>query len=121
LQVIGVLNGFLESHLQERQATAADFLSMRKGMAVLLSNSGDTKDDVARIHELANTTSLSVERVAASTSALAYNTARPVGQTPTQQDGQQASASTPGVSQTPSVPDPAEAPWAIPLQVCACF
>jgi len=94
---------------------------MRKGMAVLLSNSGDTKDDVARIHELANATSLSVERVATSSSALAYNTTRPAGPAPEPQDGLHSSAGTPGLSSMPSASNPTEAPWAIPLQVCAFF
>jgi len=119
VQVVGVLNGFLESHVQERQATTADFLSMRKGMALLLSNSAETKDEVSRIHELANSTALSVERVAASSTALAYNTSPAVVQTRQRQDDHRPPANTPGVSQTPSTPDPVEAPWAIPLQVCA--
>eukprot|EP00168_Porphyra_purpurea_P008781 TRINITY_DN2125_c0_g1_i3.p1 TRINITY_DN2125_c0_g1~~TRINITY_DN2125_c0_g1_i3.p1 ORF type:complete len:579 (-),score=75.08 TRINITY_DN2125_c0_g1_i3:268-2004(-) len=106
--------------VDQRAATTADFLSLRRAMAVVLANSVTTKSDVAKIHSLANATSLSVGSIASASWALVYNAAPAAGDhpphpSPRQSQQQQSGAGTPAVA-TPQVDEPVEVPWAIPVQ-----
>jgi len=58
---------------------SADFQALRRALAVFLANSISNKADLAKIHSLANSTSLSVGTVATASSALAYNAAAAAG------------------------------------------
>jgi len=121
-QISTVFSGLLQALFDERAATTADFLSLRRALAVVLANSVSTKSDVAKIHSLANATSLSVGSMASASSALAYNGAaasgdQPLHQSPRQSQQQQVGGGTPAVA-IPQNGEPVEVPWAIPVQVC---
>jgi len=120
-QISTVFSGLLQALFEERAATSADFLSLRRAMAVVLANSVSTKSDVGKIHSLANATSLSVGSMASASSALAYNVAaapgsQPLQHSPGQSQQQQSGAGAPAVI-IPKDNLPVEVPWAIPLQV----
>jgi len=121
-QISTAFSGLLQALFDERAATTADFLSLRRALAVVLANSVSTKSDVAKIHSLANATSLSVGSLASASSALVYNAAaasgdQPLHQSPRQSQQQQVGGGTPAVA-TPQNDEPVEVPWAIPVQVC---
>lgn len=109
------VTGLLKAHVQERQATSTDFRALRNGMAVVLSNSVDNKDEVDRVHKLANSSSLGVEKLLRDSAAAAHNNGSASGGS----HGQLGSgAGAPATSTTPPVDDaPRTAPWAIPVQV----
>jgi len=122
VEVNVVLKAILEAHALEHKAAAADFMMLRKALAVVLSTSSATKDTVDQLHGLANSTSLSVDRLATSSSALAHN--RPPvsvgGQRPDgDQHQEKAGVGTSGTANTVAELPAREAPWAIPMQVCA--
>jgi len=117
-----VMSGLLQALFKERETTAADFLALRRALAVVLANSVCSKADLAKIHSLANATSLSVGTLATASSALAYNTTGATGgnaphPAPSQAQQQRPVLGTPGTVNPDAVDLPAEAPWAIPMQV----
>jgi len=126
-QMSTVMSGLLQSLLKERETTAADFLALRRALAVVLANSVCSKADLAKIHSLANATSLSVSTLATASSALAYNTTGATGgnapsSSPSQAHQQHPLLRTSAAVNPDAVDEPAEAPWAIPMQVRgACF
>jgi len=116
------MSGLLQALFKERETTAADFLALRRALAVVLANSVNSKADLAKIHSLANATSLSVGTLATASSALAYNTTGTTGGnaphlSPSQAHRQCPVLGTPAAVDPDAVDQPAEAPWAIPMQV----
>ena len=116
-----VFTVLLDAHVQERQATTADFRALRNGVAVILSNSTENKDELDRVHKLANSASLGVEKLVRESVAAAHTNGSASGL----QRGQEGHVTgSPSTAATPVVDDaPRAAPWAIPVQVragCEC-
>jgi len=121
-QISTVMSGLLQALFDERAATSADFFALRRSLAVVLANSVSSKADVAKVHALANATSVSVGTIASASSALAYNTAATAGDqtlrpSPRQSQQQQSGAGSLAVSKPHAEDEPMEVSWAIPMQV----
>jgi len=128
-EISTVMSGLLKALFDERVATSADFLSLRRGLDVVLANSVSSKADVAKIHALANATSLSVGSIASASSALAYSTEAAAGHQPHQQSPRpsqhhESGVGSAAVASAQATDEPVEVTWAIPMQVsivCACL
>ena len=134
MEVGTVLKGLLAAHVEERKASAADMMAVRRALVVILANSAENKDVTAAIRALTDSMALSVEKLATTSATVAYNNAHAAGGQGIEQQRQgnhqeqlqderrdlhQVQARAPGVANTPVLPPSAKAPWAIPKQVCA--